>query len=66
MEDAVHPFEGTIQGFFISDIGLKHRRKRWGQEVWAKAEIPTLLLGSSQSWSPDPGRAPWERLWGRI
>ena len=26
MEDAVHPFEGAVQGFCIADISLKQRR----------------------------------------
>lgn len=27
VENTVHPFEGTVQGFCIADISLKQRRK---------------------------------------
>lgn len=33
MEDAVHPFEGADQGFFVSDVGLKQRRQGRGRGV---------------------------------
>lgn len=36
MEDTVHPFEGTVQGFFIADIRLKQSRKTRGPEVWVQ------------------------------
>lgn len=54
MEDTVHPFEGTVQGFFIADIRLKQRRKRRGPEVWVQGRDTTVHLARSQPWSPDP------------
>lgn len=40
MEDAVHPFEGADQGFFVSDVSLKQSRKGWGWEVHGLVRSP--------------------------
>lgn len=58
MEDAVHPFEGTVQGFFISDISLKQRRKARGQEVCVQGKwrCQLCILPSPIAGPPTPHR----------